>query len=250
MALNYAVIRPLTYGGTAYALGDSIDLSGASNNTIINLLRNGWITADDSSVGGGGQDVIYHGDDSTVARPTSAASSVLWIGSVEPDNWTTDDLWYDTDADAASEGGSSDGGHIADHEVTSSALIGGTETLVETFAVDLPASRRVKVQMVGEVSSSSGAASGDEREGWVRLREGTDATGTRLMTAIGGPALFAVDGRRRTSFGGVEFIEDTGAGGSTDYAVTLQRVGGSQSVELNGSGEQPTKIVFTDVGPA
>lgn len=42
---TYTVIRPFTYGGTDYAFGDTIDLSTASSNVIIGLLRGDWVDA-------------------------------------------------------------------------------------------------------------------------------------------------------------------------------------------------------------
>ena len=37
---------------------------------------------------------VHHGSDTTVERPTGY-SAVMWVGSVEPDNWINEDLWVD-----------------------------------------------------------------------------------------------------------------------------------------------------------
>ena len=37
---------------------------------------------------------VHHGSDATVERPTGY-SAVMWVGSVEPDNWINEDLWVD-----------------------------------------------------------------------------------------------------------------------------------------------------------
>ena len=37
---------------------------------------------------------VHHGSDATVERPTGY-SAVMWVGSVEPDNWIDEDLWVD-----------------------------------------------------------------------------------------------------------------------------------------------------------
>lgn len=48
---------------------------------------------------------IDHGATAGTARPvldsgSAAAACVVWLGSVQPTNATTDDLWWDTSAEA------------------------------------------------------------------------------------------------------------------------------------------------------
>jgi hypothetical protein len=42
---------------------------------------------------------VYHGSDATVARPTGAYQ-VIWVGTVEPNNWLVGDIWIDNDLTA------------------------------------------------------------------------------------------------------------------------------------------------------
>lgn len=42
------------------------------------------------------QDIVYHGATAGTARP-SVLGRVMWVGSVEPTNIATDDMWLDTD---------------------------------------------------------------------------------------------------------------------------------------------------------
>ena len=39
---------------------------------------------------------VNHGADNTVARPNAAV--VIWVGTVQPLNWTDADIWNDTTA--------------------------------------------------------------------------------------------------------------------------------------------------------
>lgn len=43
---------------------------------------------------GGGVEVFAHGSNAAAIRPTTT-SIVMWVGTVEPDNWIDDDIWVD-----------------------------------------------------------------------------------------------------------------------------------------------------------
>jgi hypothetical protein len=143
-------------------------------------------------------------------------------------------------------GGGGGSSHIADHTTTDTTLVSTTETVVEAFAVDLPANRRVKIEMVGSVGASSGGTASDARAAFIRLRQGTTTAGDEILYAWES-SMYANDAHRVSTFAATKYI-DSGAGGLTDFVVTLQRTGGSNTVALR-AGAEATVITFTDVGP-
>lgn len=88
MALTYTVIRPFTYGGTPYAFGDEIDLSAASANVVIGLLRNDWI---DAGVGSGTYASAHHPPRGVPLLPKGVTASLTDTLTGRP---LADRMWY------------------------------------------------------------------------------------------------------------------------------------------------------------
>jgi hypothetical protein len=102
MAITYYAVSELLLSGHAYSPGDTIDpthLAARANS----LLRKGLITADGTVAGADddstllpradGMVVVNHGATASTARPTGVGA-VYWIGSVEPTNALTSDMWW------------------------------------------------------------------------------------------------------------------------------------------------------------
>jgi len=138
-----------------------------------------------------------------------------------------------------------DGRFIGSFKRTSQSNVFASETVTDSFDVDLPADRLIKVTLSVSVSASGG--SGDRRVRG-RLREGTDTSGTvRAARTI---HYLRNDNSPQFTGGGtaVDFFE-SGLGGVTDFVVTLDSQG--EGARFHDADDQtPVVVLFEDLGPA
>lgn len=127
---------------------------------------------------------------------------------------------------------------------STSAAVGTTETVVASGSVTLPASRKVRVTMSGMLRGSGGTTT--RRSAIAFLRQGTTTAGTQVLRADKVVTDDALE--RRIAFSVSDVIQDTGAGGATDYVVSILRANGSNDVQMEGA-VQPLTVTFEDFGP-
>lgn len=127
---------------------------------------------------------------------------------------------------------------------STSSAVNTTETVIHSFSRTLPPDRKMKITMSGMLRGSGGTTT--RRTAIAFLRQGTTTGGTQILRADKVVTDDALE--RRIQFSVMEVIQDTGAGGATDFVVTILRSNGSNDIQLEGA-TQPTVVTFEDYGP-
>lgn len=179
--------------------------------------------ADALTGGAGSTETVYHGTNASTARPTTTAP-VIWIGSVEPLNKLTNDIWVNptANADFATQqdlinAGSS--GRLLEEASSPSyqSGIGATATDLNGLIITFDVTTRpvlVRAYLPWTTSTSNATAI---------FAQITDNAGTQMSagggspSAVGGPATVVIEERITTP-------------GTYTRKVQMLRFGGSGTV--------------------